>query len=233
MANFRFIFLICTTDHGDTDEKKTKVRLLMISSIDKRTFRRWLLVLKMFLGFERLIFGFIGEKGRRIRKLTTVVRKRFKLAAESYAIMLLIMSGNLREFRAKSIKYKDRYMISSSQAVNGYINSAVGHVILDRACYAVLTSSWKVVPRVASAARAKSMKLKDGNMISFGQPVNEYIGSAVRHVLLRQVIVTAASAESVKFKDGYISSVLVVNIDSADAVTIHQPKDEENFISRP
>ncbi|RZC86489.1 hypothetical protein C5167_030568 [Papaver somniferum] len=30
------------------------------------------------------------------------------------------------------------------------------------------------------------MKLKDGYMISSGQPVNEYIGSAVRHVLLRQ-----------------------------------------------
>ncbi|RZC91947.1 hypothetical protein C5167_021659 [Papaver somniferum] len=54
------------------------------------------------------------------------------------------------------------------------------------AWYAVLTSSWKVVPRVASASRAKSMKLKDWYMISSGQPVNEYIGSAVRHVLLRQ-----------------------------------------------
>lgn len=35
--------------------------------------------------------------------------------------------------------------------------------------------------------RAKSMKFKDGYMISSGQPVNEYIYSAVRHVLLRQV----------------------------------------------
>lgn len=31
------------------------------------------------------------------------------------------------------------------------------------------------------------MKFKDGYMISSGQPVNEYIDSAVRHVLLRQV----------------------------------------------
>lgn len=37
------------------------------------------------------------------------------------------------------------------------------------------------------AQRAKSMKFKDGYMISSGQPVNEYIDSAVRHVLLRQV----------------------------------------------
>lgn len=31
------------------------------------------------------------------------------------------------------------------------------------------------------------MKFKDGYMVSSGQPVKEYIDSAVRHVLLRQV----------------------------------------------
>ena len=31
------------------------------------------------------------------------------------------------------------------------------------------------------------MKFKDGYMISSGQPVKDYIDSAVRHVLLRQV----------------------------------------------
>jgi hypothetical protein len=36
------------------------------------------------------------------------------------------------------------------------------------------------------AARAKAMKFKDGYMISSGQPCNEFIDSAVRHVLLRQ-----------------------------------------------
>ena len=37
------------------------------------------------------------------------------------------------------------------------------------------------------AQRAKAIKFKDGYMMSSGQPVNEYIDSAVRHVLLRQV----------------------------------------------
>lgn len=36
------------------------------------------------------------------------------------------------------------------------------------------------------AQRAKSMKFKDGYMISSGYPVKEYIDSAVRHVLIRQ-----------------------------------------------
>ena len=42
------------------------------------------------------------------------------------------------------------------------------------------------------AQRAKSMKFKDGYMISSGQPVKEYIDSAVRHVLLRQVSLIAS-----------------------------------------
>ena len=37
------------------------------------------------------------------------------------------------------------------------------------------------------AQRAKSMKFKDGYMISSGGPVRDYVDSAVRHVLLRQV----------------------------------------------
>lgn len=37
------------------------------------------------------------------------------------------------------------------------------------------------------AQRAKSMKFKDGYMVSSGNPVHDYIDSATRHVLLRQV----------------------------------------------
>lgn len=50
-----------------------------------------------------------------------------------------------------------------------------------------LVSSKVIVSGKLRAQRAKSMKFKDGYMISSGQPVNEYIDSAVRHVLLRQV----------------------------------------------
>ncbi|XP_065034873.1 small ribosomal subunit protein uS3y-like isoform X3 [Musa acuminata AAA Group] len=36
------------------------------------------------------------------------------------------------------------------------------------------------------AQSAKSMKFKDGYMISSSQPIHEYRGFAVRHLLLRQ-----------------------------------------------
>ena len=55
-------------------------------------------------------------------------------------------------------------------------------------------SSWSRAPRAARSSSAascarsvpKAMKFKDGYMIASGQPVNDFIDSAVRHVLLRQ-----------------------------------------------
>ncbi|CAH9078334.1 unnamed protein product, partial [Cuscuta epithymum] len=42
-----------------------------------------------------------------------------------------------------------------------------------------------IVSGKLSAQRAKSMKFKDGYMISSGQPVKEYIDTVVRHILMR------------------------------------------------
>lgn len=38
--------------------------------------------------------------------------------------------------------------------------------------------------------RAKSMKFVDGLMIHSGEPTNEYVNTATRHVLLRQGTIT-------------------------------------------
>lgn len=63
-----------------------------------------------------------------------------------------------------------------------------------RACYGVLRFVMEsgakgcevIVSGKLRAARAKSMKFKDGYMVSSGHPARVYIDSAVRHVLLRQ-----------------------------------------------
>ncbi|XP_073110029.1 small ribosomal subunit protein uS3x-like [Elaeis guineensis] len=61
-------------------------------------------------------------------------------------------------------------------------------------------------------------------MISSGQPVNEYIDSAVRHVLLRQGVlgikVKIVLDWDPKGKQGPAAPL-------PDLVTIHTPKDEE------
>ena len=40
--------------------------------------------------------------------------------------------------------------------------------------------------------RAKSMKFTDGLMIHSGEPLNDYVDTAVRHVLLRQGMFSSA-----------------------------------------
>jgi ribosomal protein S3 len=63
-----------------------------------------------------------------------------------------------------------------------------------RACYGVLRFVMEsgakgcevIVSGKLRAQRAKSMKFKDGYMVSSGDPTRVYLDTAVRHVLLRQ-----------------------------------------------
>ena len=65
-----------------------------------------------------------------------------------------------------------------------------------RACYGVLRFIMEsgakgcevVVSGKLRGQRAKSMKFVDGLMIHSGDPINDYVDTAVRHVLLRQGI---------------------------------------------
>ncbi|KAH9805106.1 KH type-2 domain-containing protein [Citrus sinensis] len=101
------------------------------------------------------------------------------------------------------------------------------------ACYGVLRFIMEsgakgcevIVSGKLRAQRAKSMKFKDGYMISSGYPVKEYIDSAVRHVLIRQGVigikVKIMLAWDAKGKQGPVTPL-------PDLVTIHTPKEEEN-----
>ncbi|KAL0009903.1 hypothetical protein SO802_005011 [Lithocarpus litseifolius] len=108
---------------------------------------------------------------------------------------------------------------------------------LSGACYGVLRFVMEsgakgcevIVSGKLRAQRAKAMKFKDGYMISSGQPVNEYIDSAVRHVLLRQGVL------GIKVKiildwdpKGKVGSITPL----PDLVTIHSPKEEEDTTIR-
>lgn len=72
--------------------------------------------------------------------------------------------------------------------------SNVIHDLFFRACYGVLRFIMEsgakgcevVVSGKLRGQRAKSMKFVDGLMIHSGDPTNDYVETAVRHVLLRQ-----------------------------------------------
>jgi len=121
----------------------------------------------------------LGEKGRRIRELTSVVQKRFGFPDGSVELYAEKVSnrGLCAVAQCESLRYK-----------------LIGGLAVRRACYGVLRFIIEsgargcevVVSGKLRGQRAKSMKFVDGLMIHSGDPVNEYIQMAVRHVLLRQ-----------------------------------------------
>ncbi|KAJ3304445.1 40S ribosomal protein S3 [Kappamyces sp. JEL0829] len=121
----------------------------------------------------------LGEKGRRIRELTSIVQKRFGFAEGTVELYAEKVNnrGLSAVAQAESLKYK----LLSGLAVR-------------RACYSVIRLAMEagakgievVVSGKLRAARAKAMKFTEGFMIHSGQPAKDYIDYAVRHVLMRQ-----------------------------------------------
>jgi len=121
----------------------------------------------------------LGEKGRRIRELTSVVQKRFGFPEGTVELYAEKVSnrGLCAVAQCESLRYK-----------------LVGGLAVRRACYGVLRFIMEseakgcevVVSGKLRGQRAKSMKFVDGLMIHSGEPVKDYIQFAVRHVLLRQ-----------------------------------------------
>jgi len=123
----------------------------------------------------------LGEKGKRIRELTSVVQKRFNFpegTVELYAERVA-NRGLCAIAQAESLRYK-----------------LLGGLAVRRACYGVMRQIMEsgskgcevIVSGKLRAQRAKSMKFRDGYMIKAGNPTKDYIDYAVRHVFLRQGI---------------------------------------------
>merc|ERR1712142_1204247 len=124
----------------------------------------------------------LGNKGQRIRELTSVVQKRFNYpdgAVELYAEKVATR-GLCAIAQAESLRYK-----------------LIGGLAVRRACYGVLRFIMEsgaegcevVVSGKLRGQRAKAMKFVDGFMIHSGNPALEYIDMAVRHVYLRQGVI--------------------------------------------
>ncbi|KAI9314223.1 40S ribosomal protein S3 [Dichotomocladium elegans] len=162
----------------------------------------------------------LGEKGRRIRELTFLVQKRFRFAENTVELYAeRVQNRGLSAIaQAESVKYK---------LLNG--------LAVRRACYGVvrfvMESGAKgcevVVSGKLRAARAKAMKFGDGFMIHSGQPTNDFITTAVRHVMLRQGVL------GIKVKimlDSDPSGRQGPKNALPDVITILEPKDETPIV---
>nr|GEV53946.1 40S ribosomal protein S3-1-like [Tanacetum cinerariifolium] len=124
----------------------------------------------------------LGEKGRRTRELTSLVQKRFKFLEKSVE--------HLNSMLSESITEGSVLLLNLSLCVTSFLEA----LLFARACNGVLMFVMEsgaigcevIISRKLRVQRAKSMKFKDGYMLSSRQPVKEYTDSAVRHVLLRQ-----------------------------------------------
>ncbi|KAF1762522.1 hypothetical protein GCK72_010784 [Caenorhabditis remanei] len=124
----------------------------------------------------------LGERGRRIKELTSVVQKRFAFEEGSVELYAEKVSnrGLCAVAQCESLRYK-----------------LVGGLAVRRACYGVLRFIMEsgaqgvevIVSGKLRGQRAKAMKFVDGLMIHSGHPVNDYIQQAVRHVQLRQGVI--------------------------------------------
>lgn len=165
----------------------------------------------------------LGENGRRIRELTSLVQKRFRMPEGSVAIFAekVQQRGLSAVAQCESLRYKLLNGLAVRRAAYGVVRY-------------VMESGAKGVEVVISGklrgARAKSMKFQDGFMIHSGQPVRDFIDTATRHVLLRQGVlgikVKIMRDPAAGAKPGTPKSSL------PDAVQIHPPK-EESAIAEP
>jgi len=124
----------------------------------------------------------LGDKGRRLRELTSVIQKRFSLKEGSIEVFVdRIQNRALNAIaQAESLRYKLLAGIAVRRACYGVMRFVMESTA--RGCE--LTISGKL-----RGQRAKSMKFRDGYMIKSGQPSKDYVDTGIRHVLLRQGVI--------------------------------------------
>jgi len=121
----------------------------------------------------------LGEKGRRIRELTSMVQKRFNFPegnVELYAERVL-NRALCAIAQAESLRYK----LLGGLAVRRACNGVLRYIMENGARGVEIVISGKLRQQ-----RAKSMKFIDGYMVKAGDPCRSYIDGAVRHILLKQ-----------------------------------------------
>jgi small subunit ribosomal protein S3e len=157
----------------------------------------------------------LGEKGQRIRELTSVIQKRFNFPEGAVDLFAerIANRGLCAQTQAESLKYK-----------------LLGGLAVRKACYGVvrfvMESGAKGAEVIVSGKlrgqRAKSQKYQDGYMIKTGFSNTLYVDTAVRHVMMRQGIIgVRVSLMLPHDPKGIIGPKTML----ADVITILEPKE--------
>jgi len=150
----------------------------------------------------------LGEKGRRIRELTSLIQKRWKLETV--------------ELYAERVPNRALCAVAQAESLR---HKLLGGLAVRRACYGVLRFIMEngakgceiVISGKLRGQRAKAMKFRDGYMIKSGNAVVHYVDSAVRSIKLKQgilgirvTIMLPHDAEGKKGPSVSLSDVVVI-----------------------
>ncbi|KRX00907.1 Ribosomal protein S3, C-terminal [Pseudocohnilembus persalinus] len=125
----------------------------------------------------------LGVEGRTIRELRSLICKRFGFQPDQLVLGIIDIQskGLCASAQVESLKMK----LLAQMPVRLAANSIIKAVMKDRAgakgCEVIISGKLK-------QQRAKTMKFKQGYMISTGQPKRDFIDVAVRHVFFKQGI---------------------------------------------
>jgi len=162
----------------------------------------------------------LGEKGRRIRELTSLVQKRFQFP-----------EGTV-ELYAERVQNRALSAIAQAESLRFKL---LGGLPIRRACYGVMRYVMDngakgvelIIGGKTQGQRAKAMKFRDGYMIRSGDAKQHYVDYAVRHLQLKQgmigVKVKIQLPHDPTGRDGIANKL-------PDVVTIADPK--EDFFSK-
>merc|ERR1712087_44296 len=120
----------------------------------------------------------LGEKTRRIRELTAIVNRRW--GEQQGQIDLYVERVTNRGLSAVAQAESLRYKLIAGLPVRRAAYGVVRFVMESGAKGCEVIVSGKI-----RGQRAKAMKFVDGMMIHSGNPVREYVDTAVRHVEIR------------------------------------------------
>jgi len=159
----------------------------------------------------------LGEKGRRIRELTSMVQKRFNFPEQN--VELYAERVHNRALCAIAQAESLRYKLLGGLAVRRACNGVLRYIMENGARGVEIIISGKLRQQ-----RAKSMKFIDGYMVKAGDPCRSYIDGAVRHILLKQGVMGIQLRIMLPHdptgKNGPSKA-------QPDFITVHDPKDEE------
>jgi small subunit ribosomal protein S3e len=161
----------------------------------------------------------LGDKGRRMRELTSLIQQRFKYKPGGLALFIdrVQNRGLCAMAQAESLRFKLVNQLPVRRAAMGIIRF-------------VLESGGKgcevIVSGKIRGQRGKTMKFRDGYMIKSGHARKMFVDEAMRHVYLRagcigvQVrIMQPVDAEGTGAKAKLLPDVITVNEAKSNVVT--------------